>query len=296
MDSYLKLGVMKKVAKTLIIHPARRLRHALQPASRSLVHLYQSVRLFGRKAPLVPPLHMMHDGPVGYRIFKDNGQEFLRYYIQLCNLTPDERILDVGSGIGRKTISLIGYLSPRGRYEGMDIVATAVKWCSKRYARRYPNFRFQHLDVFNKVYNPNGSCKASEFTFPFDDKSFDFVVLASVFTHMLPDDLSHYLSEVARVLRDGGRCLISFFFLNQESLQLLASGRSSLNLKRAGKVHYAKDQDIPEQATGYDEDFIVSLYRQCGLEIKLPIQYGSWCGRQQYLSYQDLVVATKQPL
>jgi len=64
---------------------------------------------------------------------------------------PDEKVLDVGSGIGRKTIPPATYLTRQGHYEGMDIVEHAVNWCRKRYARKYPHFRFQHLDAFNKL-------------------------------------------------------------------------------------------------------------------------------------------------
>jgi len=45
-----------------------------------------------------------------------------------------------------------------------------------------------------------GTVAASEFVFPFADASFDFVSLASVFTHMLPVDLEHYAGQIARVL------------------------------------------------------------------------------------------------
>jgi hypothetical protein len=38
--------------------------------------------------------------------FKKNGEEFLEIYQKLCGLKPDERVLDVGSGIGRKTLPL----------------------------------------------------------------------------------------------------------------------------------------------------------------------------------------------
>jgi len=74
-------------------------------------------RLFGRYADLVPPTEMMFDGPVGYDLFKENGEEFLEHYVKLGGLEPDERMLDLGSGIGRKTLPLVSYLSRSGSYE-----------------------------------------------------------------------------------------------------------------------------------------------------------------------------------
>src|SRR5205807_8842570 len=104
-------------------------------------------------------------------------------------------MLDVGSGTGRMARPLTRYLKG-GSYEGIDIVARSVQWCQRTYASRYPNFRFHFADIYNKVYNPDGKHKASEYRLPFETSSFDFFFLTSVFTHMLPQDMEHYLSEV----------------------------------------------------------------------------------------------------
>lgn len=81
---------------------------------------------FGRNADLVPPVALMHDGPQSYKEFKLNGAEFLRYDIELAGLQPDEHMLDVGSGIGRKTLPLVNYLSERGSYDGLELVKSAL--------------------------------------------------------------------------------------------------------------------------------------------------------------------------
>ena len=260
---------------------------------RRMKHTYQTRRLFGRRAAFVPPLHLMHDGPIGYQEFKDNGEEFMRYYVEIGGLKPDERMLGVASGIGRKTWPLVAYLSGRGSYDGIDIVKSGVDWCRERYTSEYPNFRFQHIDVYNKHYNPEGSCQASEYEFPFPDEHFDFVVLNSVFTHMLAEEVENYLSEIARVLRPGGRSLITFFLLNAESLELIESGRSTVDLREQFGPARTISRETPELAVGYDINFVISLYEKNGLEVKQPIHFGSWCGRSDYLSYQDLVMAIK---
>jgi SAM-dependent methyltransferase len=235
----------------------------------------------------------MFDGVAKYAAFKENGEEFLRYYIEICNLRPDEKILDVGSGIGRKTVPLTRYMNNYGRYEGMDIVKAGVEWCRERITAKYPNFAFQQINVYNTYYNPNGSESASQYRFPFDNQSFDFVVLGSVFTHLLPEDMENYLSEIARVLKKGGRCLITFFLLNRESTGAIEAGKSTLDLRHGVGVYRVADPDIPERTIGYDEQFVLDLYQTYGLEIKAPIRYGSWCGRSSFLSYQDIIVAFK---
>ena len=235
----------------------------------------------------------MHDGPVGFKEFKTNGEEFFRYYTKLCDLKPYERMLDVGSGIGRKTFLLTDYLNQDGSYEGLDIVKAGIDWCTERITRGYPRFKFQLIDVYNQHYNPTGRYKASEYTFPFADESFDFVVLCSVFTHMLAEDVEHYLCEVARVLKRGGRCLISFFLLNESSLTLMRSNKGTINLNINLGSCWVADASDPEAVTGYEEDFVRAAYDRYNLEIKEPIHYGAWCGREKFLSYQDLIFAFK---
>ena len=248
---------------------------------------------FGRHSHMVPPVALMHDGPQSVKEFKQNGAEFLRYYVELCGLRPDEKILDVGSGIGRKTLPLVDYLNERGSYDGLELVKSGVDWCTEKYTRRYPNFRFHLIDVYNELYNPAGRYKATEYQFPFVDGQFDFVVLNSVFTHMVAEEVEHYLSEIARVLKTGGRCLISFFLLNEESLGLIERGQSTIDLRHEIGPARALSRERPELAIGFDEGFVNGLYERLGLGIKEPIYYGSWCGRAEYLSYQDLIVAFK---
>jgi hypothetical protein len=74
--------------------------------------------LFGNKADCIPPLHFMEDGPQNYRDFFASGEEAFAVMTQECGLKPTDRVLDIGSGIGRKTWPLLGYLT--GTYEGLD--------------------------------------------------------------------------------------------------------------------------------------------------------------------------------
>jgi len=248
---------------------------------------------FGRQAGLVPPVELMHDGPQSYKEFKQNGDEFLRYYIDLCGLQPHEQMLDVGSGIGRKTLPLVNYLNERGSYDGLELVKDGVEWCQAQYSSRYPNFRFHLIDVYNELYNPQGKHRATEYRFPFADEHFDFVVLNSVFTHMVTEEVESYLREVRRVLKTGGRCLISFFLLNDQSLRLIDQDRSTIQLRHELGPARIMSRERPELAIGFREDYLISLYEQVGLNIRRPIYYGWWCGRAEYLSCQDLIVAFK---
>lgn len=250
--------------------------------------------LFGEWAPFVPPLRKMHDGPKSYAVFRDNGEEYLKFMIELARLTPHDRILDVGCGIGRKTIPLLRYLSTEAEYVGTDIVRSGIEWCQDRISPVYPNFQFQHIDVWNGSYNPTGNIRPSDYRFPFDDDFFDFILLGSVFTHMLTEEVDNYLSEMARVLKPGGRALITYFLLNEAALELIETGKSTRDIRHAMGSCKVENRSYPEDAVGHFEADVARMHSKHGLQLEGSIHHGSWCGREEYLSYQDIAVVTKR--
>ncbi len=165
----------------------------------------------------------------------------------------------------------------------------------ERIGARHPNFRFEHVDVYNQHYNPQGQLDAAEFTFPYPDASFDFVFLVSVFTHLLPQDMRNYLREVARVLRPGATCFITYTLLNSDTLTAIAEGKSKLHYVHEMGGFRTTEPNEPETSVAYYEDDLRSLYGANGLEIQDPIHYGSWSGRPGN-SHQDIVIARKSPL
>jgi len=179
--------------------------------------------------------------------FEAIGKEFLGYFITLGGLTPDDAVLDVGSGIGRMAIPLASYLSKRGRYEGFDIVPEGVRWCQQHLTPRYPRFRFQVADVRNQLYNPKVTASATDYRFPFDDGTFDFCFCTSIFTHLLPDEVSHYLAEISRVLRPGGRCLATFF-LAQDGACAGVESPASASPRRVSRIARLRFGDISKTA------------------------------------------------
>lgn len=180
----------------------------------------------------VPPRELQDwVGGGGPAVFKATGDEFLGYLVDLCGLQPSAAVLDVGCGSGRMALPLTGYLNREGRYAGFDVSAEAIAWCTENISGSHPNFHFKVVDIHNGAYNPTGTYKSSDFRFPYPDESFDVVLLASLFTHMLPSDVEHYLHEIVRVLKPGGRSLITFFLLNEESSALITQGKASFDFE-----------------------------------------------------------------
>lgn len=158
-------------------------------------------------------------------------------------------ILDVGSGQGRIARPLVDFLCPdEGEYHGIEIIEEGVEFCRRAYSD-YENFLFHHIPVYNQFYNPSGTVEASKYGFPFPDSHFTFVFLTSVFTHMLEEDIRQYVSEIQRVLKPGGRALMTFFLLEPESLDATHRGTANPHFKHESsevcRVAYASD---PEKA------------------------------------------------
>ena len=231
---------------------------------------------------------------VGGHDFKLVGEVFKRHFIDLANLQPDHKVLDVGCGVGRVAVALTSFLSPEGEYWGLDITRSGIQWCRKEITSRYPNFHFEWCDVYNEVYNPIGKQNATSYTFPFAESTFDLVFLVSVFTHMLPPDFEHYLSESSRVVKPGGKCLATFFLLNDESKKLIAAGSSKQRFPHEIDGCRVADRNLPEAALAYDEDGVRQVYENVGFRTDGPIHYGSWCGRASFVDYQDMIVARRE--
>lgn len=225
--------------------------------------------------------------------FKFVACDFLSHFVNKANLQPNETILDAGCGVGRMAYSLAYYLDKTARYEGFDIVKKWIDWSQANIHDRYPNFNFKWVNLYSEHYNPKGNFKAEELVFPYEDQQFTFVFLTSVFTHIYAAAVRNYLEQIARVLKPGGRCLCTFFLLNEETQQLMKSGKSKLNfIYQAQNSYYAEPND-PENAIAHPEATIMQWLNDLNLTV-IGKYYGMWCGRTQAYSYQDILVLQKK--
>lgn len=137
-----------------------------------------------------------------------SAKRFVDHATYLGFFKPGGQILDLGCGNGRFCI----FLSAMDVwYTGIDVMRECVDFCAAAF-RDFPRLRFAHADVRNEVSNPSGGVRAEEFRLPFADRQLDDVVVYSVFTHLQTlAAAGHYMDEVRRVLKPGGKFFVTWY-------------------------------------------------------------------------------------
>lgn len=106
-------------------------------------------------------------------------------------LSKNDYLVDIGCGSGRLAKPLAEYLE--GKYLGIDVVPELLSYARDLVQR--PDWRFE---------------LAAGLTIPEQDQKADMVCFFSVFTHLLHEESFVYLQEAKRVLKPGGKIVLSF--------------------------------------------------------------------------------------
>jgi SAM-dependent methyltransferase len=233
------------------------------------------------------PLPLRGEVFTGGGDFLSVGLRYLDIFRDIGGLSPDDDVLDIGSGQGRMAIPLTGFLSPRGTYLGFDIVPTAVDDCRRRITSRFPAFRFECLPVMNDLYTDQGmSARAVDFPVPAD--SIDFAFATSVFTHMEPADVERYLVEARRVVRPGGRFLATVFLMDEVAHGSSAGTGFSFPYHEGDAWYMAIRPRSANVAIA--DDAWEAMVARSGWTIA-SLHRGSWSGRPgPTLDFQDIAV------
>jgi SAM-dependent methyltransferase len=237
--------------------------------------------------PHLPPLRLQ---VAGAGDFQKTGEHLAKMLVEIGGLQPNDRVLDIGCGVGRVAIPLTRYLLPTATYDGFDVMQRAIRWCRRHITPGHPHFRFHHVDLRNSEYSQRGQ-PASRFRFPFPDASFDFVFATSVFTHLVADETRQYLTESARALRHGGRLLATFFLLNDLSKANMPARAPYAFPFVSGSMRLL-DPDNPGVGVAFEETYVADLIRDAGLTIE-RVEYGLWSGRPDSVTFQDVVVCRR---
>lgn len=137
-----------------------------------------------------------------------------RRLLRAAAVTEQDRVLDLGCGIGNILIALaerIDFIHPA---TGIDVSADLIRIGRREIARAGLQDRI-------------GLQVASATRLPYEDGTFDVVLTSHVLKHLDDEALLASFREVARVLRPGGRFLLWEFEKSARSALLFWSARVS---------------------------------------------------------------------
>ncbi len=197
----------------------------------------------------------------------------------------DNKILDVGCGTGLLAISAEPFVQPNGQYVGIDVMTDDVEYCRAHYPS--DRFTFQHLDVANTMYAPDQAKKFIPWNQP--DNTYDLVTALSVWTHMNEETGFYYFNEIGRVLKPGGKAIVTTFYLDELYEQSLSKrtpgekGRFHMTdqdywiFKNAayGSKYYFCPGEVPEHAIGITPGGWAKMEQQAGLK-RIAYYQGNW--------------------
>ncbi len=248
-------------------------------------------RVLGTVDREIPPRHLNISGDGPFRAYGENTVALCR---ELAGLQPNNSVLDIGCGIGRTALALSKFLSSDGRYLGFDIIEFAIQWCRRHISVQHSNFRFVHADVFNHFYNPRGSTAPEQYAFPCSTGEFSFALATSLFTHVLPATAANYVREMSRSLTPRGRCVSTWFLLDEVSESQIQTGDPKFSFPHRFEAHAQLSLDAPELAVAYPRGRVERMFDEAALRIT-GLYRGNWSGSVEPAhSMQDLIVAERQ--
>ena len=121
-------------------------------------------------------------------------------------LNTDSNVLDVGCSTGKLLIGIKNSIGKVNHYHGVDVDRKHIEWADK--ALSTDKYKFTYLDLHNDRYNKGGKLIDDSFRFP-TKRKFDLIYLYSVFTHMIPSEISIYLREFRKLLAVNGTVVLT---------------------------------------------------------------------------------------
>ncbi|GAA2520166.1 methyltransferase domain-containing protein [Winogradskya humida] len=181
--------------------------------------------------------------------------------IERLGLVPGATVLDLGCGLGAPAVRL-------GKAADVSVTGVATSTVLVEKARQAAH----DAGVDDRV----GFQVADALALPFGDGSFDAVLAIESIVHMT--DLPRVFSEVRRVLRPGGRIVLTIFFRKEplygHAAQVVeAYRRLSLNgelllpeefppLLRSAGLHQVEFLDITRQTMRHHREMIANVEKQ----------------------------------
>jgi len=258
-----------------------------------------------RNLQLLPPAGYRTGGKFSYAEWAHVVGVFQTLLCLHLEKQVDNLILDVGCGTGLMGIAAEPFLGEAGKYVGLDVIRHYRQFWTQHY--RSPRFEFIHFDAHNAAYA--GDQERQRPAWPLPSDQFDMVTALSVWTHLNEADATFYFNEVARVLKPGGKALITFFLLDvtyQRGVSQRSAQSSRYHMSPQDRWIFdrpAYDSDawfcprwagIPEVAIGVTRPGLERLLASAGLVLLTPYP-GNW-KEAPGVFFQDALVFQKPQL
>lgn len=258
--------------------------------------------LRSRNIRRIPGILNRRGGKVSYAEWAHVAGIFQTLIYQNLGKKTGNRILDIGCGTGLLAIASEPFVSDGGLYTGIDVMEADINFCRRHYPS--PPFRFIHFDLANPTYAAGQDPESKPW--PMDDESVDMVTALSVWTHLAEQQASYYFKEIARVLRPGGKAIISFFYLDDKYKESLSNrSESEGRYHTTSQALWVFDQPAYESADWFSpkwiKDFedaigvtpegIDRLLKESGLTLKEYFP-GNW-KEMPGVYFQDVLVFAK---
>ena len=183
---------------------------------------------------LIPGVKHRKGGKVSYAEWAHVIGIFQSLIYQTLDKKTDNHILDIGCGKGLIGIAAEPFVLDTGLYTGLDVMEREIDFCMNHYV--IPNYKFIHHKVANPRYAQSQNTELTKW--PLDDESQDMVTALSVWTHLNERDSIFYFKEIYRVLKKGGKAIVTFFYLDEKYQESLSKRED-----KPGKFHKSKQTD-----------------------------------------------------
>ncbi|HXX82107.1 MAG TPA: methyltransferase domain-containing protein [Thermodesulfovibrionales bacterium] len=146
----------------------------------------------------------------------------------------------------------------------------------KKFLSQTPNFYFTHVDVRKKLYNSDGKFSLKETLLPYPERMFDVIWAHSLFTHMIFDEMEHYIAEFSRIMKGNGTLYASYYLMNDVTAEGISKRTAGFDFTNRVGECFTFDTENPEEGVAQSESFVKRIYQKYGFSIIEPIHYSDW--------------------
>ncbi len=110
----------------------------------------------------------------------------------------------------------------------------------------------------------------------------------------MPEGVANYIKEIGRVLKKDGRCVASFFLLNEETMKQIEVGNTAVvKFPHVVGDHRIMDLNSPWSGIALKETWVRHCFAEAGLSVG-SVMLGRWAGSGcMRIGLQDAIFAAK---